>query len=91
MFNTKYCRFFRSVWVASALSLSGACASTTLEVPPETAATPDAATMPVASATPALKDDFDPWATAPVNSGHEGHDGHEAAPSSAEHEEHQHD
>ena len=77
----------RSTWLLlTLLPLSLACASTSLPVPPNGAANPDAESMPLSSETRALQADYDPWSTEPAaaapkasvsaGSGHEGHEGH---------------
>lgn len=79
---------FRNHWrVLTLLPLCLACASTTLPVPENAAANPDADTMPLSSGSRALRADYDPWATEPSGavpkqpasggSGHEGHEGHQ--------------
>ena len=69
----------RKNWfVLTLLPLGVACASTTLPIPADAAANPNADTMPLSSETRALQADYDPWATQPAaapagGSGHEGH------------------
>jgi hypothetical protein len=81
--------FFCKISPFFAASFALACATTTLEVRPETAANPDAATMPVPSSSPALKNDFDPWASTGAATAHEGHEGHEGHQEHEGHEGHE--
>ena len=61
------------------LLLASSCAATSLDVPPESVANPQAHTMPVASKALPLHDDYDPWEGSEndASAGHGAHAGHE--------------
>jgi hypothetical protein len=70
---------------AALFLLASSCAGTSLEVPPESAANPEADTMPIANEASPLREDYDPrdGSENDASAGHAGHDMHDMHESQA--------
>ena len=62
--------------LAGLFLLASSCAATSIDVPPESAANPEAHTMPITNEASPLREDYDPWAgsESDASSAHAGHD-----------------